>query len=82
MWAGLSRPLSRQQCARRRSTSPATGAGQVRQAYNLWPLYRKGITGAGETIVIVDSFGSPTIKHDLGVFDAAYKLVPPRPRSR
>ena len=53
------------------------GAGQVRQAYNVWPLYRKGITGAGETIVIVDSFGSPTIKHDLGVFDAAYNLSPP-----
>jgi len=53
------------------------GPGQLRQAYNVWPLYRKGITGTGETIVIVDSFGSPTIKHDLGVFDAAYHLSAP-----
>ncbi|MGA3352892.1 MAG: S53 family peptidase [Acidimicrobiales bacterium] len=53
------------------------GAGQIRQAYNVWPLYRKGITGAGETIVIVDSYGSPTIKHDLAVFDAQYKLSAP-----
>jgi subtilase family serine protease len=53
------------------------GPGQLRQAYNVWPLYRKGITGAGETIVIVDSFGSPTIKHDLGVFDATYNISAP-----
>ena len=37
------------------------GPGQLRQAYNVWPLYRKGITGKGTTIVIVDSYGSPTI---------------------
>jgi subtilase family serine protease len=53
------------------------GPGQLRQAYNVWPLYRKGITGTGETIVIVDSFGSPTIKHDLGVFDATYNISAP-----
>ena len=53
------------------------GPGQLRQAYNVWPLYRKGITGTGETIVIVDSYGSPTIRHDLGVFDAAYHLSAP-----
>src|SRR5690349_10520533 len=34
---------------------------QYRVAYNLNPLYKGGITGAGRTIVIVDSFGSPTI---------------------
>ena len=41
------------------------------------PSTRKGITGKGETIVIVDCFGSPTIRHDLSVFDQAYKLSPP-----
>jgi subtilase family serine protease len=50
---------------------------QVRQAYNLPQLYAKGITGKGSTIVIVDSFGSPTIKHDLGVFDQAFGLPAP-----
>src|SRR5579863_7085223 len=52
-------------------------AGQIESAYNLGPLYRHGITGKGETIVIVDSFGSPTIKHDLGVFDKEFGLPAP-----
>jgi subtilase family serine protease len=41
------------------------------------PLYRVGLTGAGKTIVIVDSFGSPTIQADLNTFDAAYGLPGP-----
>jgi subtilase family serine protease len=51
--------------------------GQVEDAYNLPPLYARGVTGRGETIVIVDSFGSPTIKHDLAVFDQQFKLPAP-----
>ncbi|MEN3305645.1 MAG: hypothetical protein V7603_1847 [Micromonosporaceae bacterium] len=47
---------------------------QYRTAYNLNPLYARGVTGKGRTIVIVDSFGSPTIQHDLEVFDAQYGL--------
>ena len=47
---------------------------QYRVAYDLNPLYAKGITGAGKTIVIVDSFGSPTIQNDLNVFDAQWGL--------
>src|SRR5947209_10314257 len=47
---------------------------QYRNAYNLNPLYAKGVTGAGRTIVIVDSFGSPTIQHDLAAFDAQWGL--------
>ena len=50
---------------------------QVETAYNLGPLYARGITGKGETIVIVDSFGSPTIKHDLSVFDQQFGLPAP-----
>ena len=49
----------------------------VETAYNLAPLYSRGITGKGETIVIVDSFGSPTIKHDLAAFDKQFKLPAP-----
>jgi subtilase family serine protease len=51
--------------------------GQVEDAYNLPPLYHHGVTGKGETIVIVDSFGSPTIRHDLGVFDKQFNLPAP-----
>jgi len=50
---------------------------QIRAAYNLPPLYRKGITGKGETIVIVDPFGSPTIGADLQHFDAVFGLPAP-----
>ena len=50
---------------------------QYRVAYNLNPLYAKGITGAGRTIVVVDSFGSPTIANDLHVFDAQFGLPDP-----
>ncbi|MCW7942648.1 protease [Streptomyces hygroscopicus] len=47
---------------------------QYRTAYDLNALYRKGITGKGRTIVIVDSFGSPTIQHDLDVYSKQFGL--------
>ncbi|MFJ8441720.1 S53 family peptidase [Kitasatospora griseola] len=47
---------------------------QYRQAYNLNPLYQQGVTGKGRTIVIVDSFGSPTVQHDLEVFDKQWGI--------
>jgi subtilase family serine protease len=53
--------------------------GQLRTAYHLPALYAKGITGKGKTIAIVDSFGSPTIKADLAVFDKQFGYpAPPR----
>ncbi len=50
---------------------------QVQRAYDTPRLYAEGYEGQGETIVIVDSFGSPTIQHDLSVFDQAYALPEP-----
>jgi subtilase family serine protease len=50
---------------------------QIRQAYDLPALYAKGVTGKGTTIVIVDSFGSPTIAHDLTAFDQTFGLSAP-----
>src|SRR6266568_7263688 len=50
---------------------------QIRQAYHLPALYARGVTGRGATIVIVDSFGSPTIKSDLNAFDQAFGLPAP-----
>ncbi len=47
---------------------------QYRTAYHLDSLYARGITGAGRTIVVVDSFGSPTLQHDLDMFDAQWGL--------
>lgn len=47
---------------------------QYRTAYDLNALYKKGITGKGRTIVIVDSFGSPTVQHDLDVYSKQFGL--------
>ncbi|MFE2878434.1 S8 family serine peptidase [Streptomyces roseus] len=47
---------------------------QYREAYDLNPLYKAGITGKGRTIVIVDSFGSPTVQHDLDVYSKQFGI--------
>ena len=46
-------------------------------AYDTGPLYSQGITGKGQTIVIVDPFGSPTIEQDLAAYDKAWHLPAP-----
>jgi subtilase family serine protease len=53
------------------------GPPQFARAYNLTPLHKAGIDGRGTTIVIVDCFGSPTIKQDLHKFDQDYGLPDP-----
>jgi subtilase family serine protease len=49
----------------------------LRNAYDLPALYARGATGKGETIMIVDAFGSPTIKADLAAFDAQFGYPAP-----
>lgn len=73
MVQAASTPVSTSQCLKQygiRCYSPQ----QYRKAYNLDPLYRAGITGKGRTIVVVDSFGSPTVQHDLDVFCKTFHL--------
>jgi subtilase family serine protease len=53
------------------------GPTQIETAYGLDPLYADGLDGAGKTIVIVDSFGVPTIQAELTKFDTAYGLPAP-----
>src|ERR1022692_2495328 len=55
---------------------------QVQQAYDLPPLYAKGLDGRGRTIVIIDPFGSPTLRHDLRVTDPPSRPAGLRPRLR
>jgi subtilase family serine protease len=50
---------------------------QFETAYAMTPLYHVGLNGKGKTIVIVDSFGSPTIRSDLKSFDSAFGLPAP-----
>ena len=45
----------------------------VRKAYSV----PSTLDGTGQTIAIVDAFGSPTIKQDLALFDAAFGLPAP-----
>jgi subtilase family serine protease len=49
---------------------------EVQTAYNLIPLYVQGLTGSGETIVITDAYGSPTIAQDAQAFSSIYGLPP------
>jgi len=43
---------------------------ELRRAYDLNPLYATGYDGRGQTVVIVDAFGSPTVYADLLSFIA------------
>ena len=74
----LTAPISTTQCQAQLGIACYSPL-QYRVAYDLNPLYDgsalgRPITGAGRTIVIVDSFGSPTIANDLSVFDAQWGL--------
>jgi subtilase family serine protease len=50
---------------------------QVQDAYNLPSLYSRNITGKGETIAIIDAYGSPTISGDLSEFDNETSVAAP-----
>jgi subtilase family serine protease len=52
---------------------PCYAPAQIRRAYNI----PRSLTGAGETIVIVDAFQSPTIVNDLALFDSVFGLPSP-----
>lgn len=47
---------------------------QMRAAYGLTSLYDSGKRGDGQSIVIIDSYGSPTLQQDLAVFDHQFGL--------
>jgi len=56
---------------------PCYSPQEMQNAYGVSALLADGIDGRGETIVIVDSFGSPTIAADLKQFDSDYGLPDP-----
>jgi subtilase family serine protease len=57
--------------------SPCYSPQEMRTAYGLNGLIDAGMVGTGQTIVIIDSYGSPTIAADLAAFDAGYGLPDP-----
>jgi subtilase family serine protease len=61
------------------STAPALppcgyGPKEIQAAYGIDKLIAKGLDGRGQTIVIVDAFGSPTIEGDAKDFSDSYGL--------
>lgn len=71
--SGVSSPLPIEQCQAQWKIACYSPV-QYRQAYDLDALYKSGVTGKGRTIVIVDSFGSPTIQHDLDVYSGQFGM--------
>jgi len=63
------------------TTSRVYLPGQIRQAYNLpRACTARGLPAAVRTIIIiVDSFGSPTVQRDLSTFDKGRGVFPPPP---
>jgi subtilase family serine protease len=56
---------------------PCYSPQEIRNAYDVTPLINAGYTGKGQSIVIIDSYGSPTIQSDLRTFDQGYGLPDP-----
>ncbi len=56
---------------------PCYSPSEMSNAYGLTPILAAGYKGTGQTIVIVDSFGSPTAWQDLQTFDRDYNLPDP-----
>lgn len=57
-------------------TLPPCGydAAQVQATYGLAPAYAKKLNGAGQTVVIVDAYGSPTITADANAYSTINNL--------
>src|SRR5260370_14116172 len=53
---------------------------EMQTAYGLKPLYGQGLDGTGETVVVVDAYGSDTIAQDPALFSQLSALpdIPPQ----
>jgi subtilase family serine protease len=52
------------------------GPGAIRKAYGIDTVLAKGYDGTGQTIVIIDAYGSPTVRADLDSFSNRFGLPP------
>ena len=48
----------------------------LRVAYGIDSLFQQGFSGKGQSVVIIDAFGSPTLQQDVDVFDQQFGLPP------
>ena len=74
--SALQKPPTSAQCLKKYGVN-CYSPSQLQRAYDLGPLYAKGFNGKGSTIVIIDPFGSPTLRKDLATFDEATGLPAP-----
>jgi subtilase family serine protease len=58
------------------NTCPGYNPTQIQSAYDFNRLYSKGWDGTGQTIVIVDAYGSASIQSDANLFSTVYGLPP------
>ena len=49
---------------------------QFREAYGVTPLLNQGYTGKGQTVVVIESYGDPTLQDDINTFDQTNNLPP------
>jgi subtilase family serine protease len=56
---------------------PCYSPQEIRTAYGLNKLLDAGMVGSGQTIVLIESYGSPTALADLQTFDQDYGLPDP-----
>jgi subtilase family serine protease len=68
-------PLPTGECRTRFGTA-CYSADQVRRAYNLDDLHRRGITGKGRTIAVVICFHNPHLRKDLATYSKRWGLPP------
>jgi subtilase family serine protease len=47
---------------------------QMRVAYGVESLCQQGFTGKGQTVILIESFGSPTIQADLDAYSQRFNL--------
>jgi subtilase family serine protease len=53
---------------------PAYSPKQMRIAYGVEALCQKGDTGKGQTVIVIESFGSPTLQQDIDTFSQRFNL--------
>jgi subtilase family serine protease len=62
---------------RLQKNQPCYSPQEIRNAYGVTPLLNAGFIGTGQTIVLIDSYGSPQPAADLHQFDSDYGLPDP-----
>jgi subtilase family serine protease len=73
---GGAKPPTYAQCVAA-TGSPCYSPQDMRTAYGLNGLLNGGFVGTGQTIILIEAYGSPTIEHDLRAFDKGYGIPDP-----